>query len=434
MIKLIVIADDITGALDAGVQFSKAGTPTFVSTNAQVAFNKMNSEFEVLVLDLETRHLSPAMAKAKVSEIAALAQKAGIPYLYKKTDSVMRGNIGSELDGLFLDEDHGPLAFVPAYPETGRTTHRGIQYISGIPITQSVFGKDPFSPVLDDYVPDIIARQTSRETKVVTQEELINFTAESEKGKILIFNATSKEEMRSTAAAITRMGPPKLLAGCAGFAGYLPEMLNLRQVKQETHQLDTGLLIICGSINAMTLEQVRYASRHGFTVIELTPEQKLNSSLAETDEGQALLRQLRQQYSINQRLIIQAASDDGNVERTNRLAADMGLDLNQSREYIAANIGKLVGALMPNIQVNNLAVFGGDTLLSVIRAIGEDGIYPICEVEDGIVHSALMFKGSRMSLITKSGGFGKHNCVLQIEEYIQKHSKINAERGDKIHG
>ena len=36
MLKLLVIADDFTGALDTGVQFSKQGIQTLVSTETVV--------------------------------------------------------------------------------------------------------------------------------------------------------------------------------------------------------------------------------------------------------------------------------------------------------------------------------------------------------------------------------------------------------------
>ena len=60
MIRLLVLADDFTGALDTGVQFSKAGVSTFVSTNTRFPSGE---QMEVLVLDLETRHLPPSEAR-----------------------------------------------------------------------------------------------------------------------------------------------------------------------------------------------------------------------------------------------------------------------------------------------------------------------------------------------------------------------------------
>jgi len=413
MIKLLVLADDFTGALDTGVQFSKAGVSTFVSTNTKLPTDK---HMEVLVLDLETRHLPPSEARERVRDAAISALQAGIPYVYKKTDSAMRGNIGSELEGLFTSASDGPVFFVPAYPETGRTTQQGIHYVEGVPVSQTTFGSDPFNPVRDDYVPDIVARQTSCRTEVITRQDLNGLKDAAQKDKILIFDAADKDEMALIAETIAALGLPRLMAGCAGFAVYLPEMLGLNLSKPEVHPLGEGLLVACGSINATTLEQIEYASRRGFTTIDLTPIQKLTSRLTETNQGRELIDSLRRRYNENKRLIIMASRDHENITLTNQLAAEMGLDPNQARERIAVNMGELVASLL-SVDVGILAVFGGDTLVSVLRAVGENGIYPIQEIQAGIVHSTFMFQDSRMSLITKSGGFGTQDCILQIENY-----------------
>lgn len=58
MIKLLIISDDFTGALDTGVKFSAAGARTRVSTDTQIDFRQEIAE-EVLVLCAPTRHLPP---------------------------------------------------------------------------------------------------------------------------------------------------------------------------------------------------------------------------------------------------------------------------------------------------------------------------------------------------------------------------------------
>ena len=62
MVKLLIIADDFTGALDTGVQFSAHGAVTSVITDPAFDFTKVDSSIQVLVMDAETRHLEPALA------------------------------------------------------------------------------------------------------------------------------------------------------------------------------------------------------------------------------------------------------------------------------------------------------------------------------------------------------------------------------------
>ena len=55
MVKLLVIADDFTGALDTGVQFAASGAETRVVTNIEYDFSRTGREVQVLVLVAETR-------------------------------------------------------------------------------------------------------------------------------------------------------------------------------------------------------------------------------------------------------------------------------------------------------------------------------------------------------------------------------------------
>ena len=58
MIKVLIIADDLTGAMDNGVQFSKFGIPTLVTIDTNIDFFGPECEnIQVLALDTETRHM-----------------------------------------------------------------------------------------------------------------------------------------------------------------------------------------------------------------------------------------------------------------------------------------------------------------------------------------------------------------------------------------
>ena len=62
MVKLLIIADDFTGAEDTGVQLAKYGIVTFVTTDFTSCFQNLNQDAEVLVVDTESRYLPPEEA------------------------------------------------------------------------------------------------------------------------------------------------------------------------------------------------------------------------------------------------------------------------------------------------------------------------------------------------------------------------------------
>lgn len=113
-------------------------------TGASCDFSRVDEAVQVLVVNAESRHLSVSEAYNVVFRIAKTAEAAGIPYIYKKTDSALRGNIGCELNAVMDASGEACLIFAPAFPQMGRVTRRGIHYIDGVPVADSVFGKDPF--------------------------------------------------------------------------------------------------------------------------------------------------------------------------------------------------------------------------------------------------------------------------------------------------
>ena len=77
--KLLMIADDFTGALDAGVQFAKKGFSTRVLVYGKEGFGKIEN-VDVLVVDTETRHKSPQEAYQIVYQIVKLAAERKVKY------------------------------------------------------------------------------------------------------------------------------------------------------------------------------------------------------------------------------------------------------------------------------------------------------------------------------------------------------------------
>lgn len=136
--ELLVLADDLTGALEAGAAFAQRGIPTVVSWGSDYNF-----DVPVLVIDTETRHAAPQYAS---ETIAGLMQRIPSPHVYKKTDSTLRGNIRAELAALSW---FGLVIYVPAYPQVGRTVHNNHLHVYGVPVEQTDFANDPLYPVSD---------------------------------------------------------------------------------------------------------------------------------------------------------------------------------------------------------------------------------------------------------------------------------------------
>ena len=126
MPKMVIIADDLSGAADCGIVCTQAGLDTLVILGDRADA----PESEVLSIDADTRGRSQAAA---VAEMVTLTRRYGGPVrlLFKKLDSTLRGHVGAELAAMLRTRHETGPAFIvmaPAFPATGRSTIDGMQW------------------------------------------------------------------------------------------------------------------------------------------------------------------------------------------------------------------------------------------------------------------------------------------------------------------
>jgi len=127
MPQYALIADDLTGALDAGAGFAAAGLRAVVPLSG-LASDAAGAD--VVLINTDSREGSASNAASAAREAAEQLRNAGIERVYKKIDSVLRGHPGTELAAV-LDVYRGRALVAPAFPAQGRVTRQGIQYVNG---------------------------------------------------------------------------------------------------------------------------------------------------------------------------------------------------------------------------------------------------------------------------------------------------------------
>lgn len=421
MIKLLIIADDFTGALDTGVQFAKKGIPTFVGVNQELDLEFIDKKIQVLAIDIESRHIQPDQAFKRVEKIVKKAKAYGIEYIYKKTDSTLRGNIGSELTALVKAAGSQELMFIPAFPNNNRVTIDGYHYVNEIPLDQTIFAQDPFEPVKHSYIPDIIKEQTQINVVVTNYKNFEFIDSDNEKvDTIYIFDAKDNSDLKEIGIVLKRKDKLKVMAGCAGFAEILSELLELEAKNIHFKKNSIGTLVISGSINEVSINQMNYAQKHGYESITLTPEQKLQEDYLDTHEGEKLLERIVERISINEDFIIKAVENRDQMHETDEYANKLNIAMNKVHLKIAENMGRLVKKILDKKHVGTLVVFGGDTVLGIMKAIKCYGIIPREEVVPGVVVSDVISDDYKLNIITKAGGFGNEDILIQIKNYLKK--------------
>ena len=397
--KLLILADDLTGALDSGVQLAKSGIKTIVTHDSSCNSLEKWPEVQVLVIDTETRHTSGESAYRKVYELASRAYRNGFELIYKKNDSTLRGNIGSELAGLMDAAGGSRLFFAPAYPRMNRTTVNGIQYVGGIPLEYTVYAKDPLNPVVKSSVTEIIAEQTDIPAVNVSIKDLSDIIENNSERKIIVIDAQDDHDLSEVRRLL--FGKKRLLlAGSSGFSATLPDFIGKRSPEEKYFILPKRTLILSGSLNACSLNQICRATDQGIPTFVLSQEQ-LEEKYTYSDAGKRFRNQLSSLFESGNCAILQTSSD--------AVPAD-----EHSCLEVAKSIGRLTGQIIHDVSPDLIIIFGGDTLLGVASSLNNSVILPQCEILTGVVQSYLAWDGGAIELVSKAGGFGEPDTLVNI--------------------
>lgn len=414
MIRLLIIADDLTGALDTGVQFAASGAVTRVVTNINYDYSDAE-EVKVLVMDAETRHLDSREAYKVVYNITKKAILCGIPYIYKKTDSALRGNLGSELTAVLHAAEAESLSFFPAFPKMKRITVGGVHYIDGVPASESVFGKDPYEPVTCSYIPDLIKEQSM--VKVTLAEEVESRAKSEDVPEIIVWNAQTDEDLEKLGQRLYKENKLHVMAGCAGFAAVLPKLLGLNGRPSKIPDFIQRFLVVCGSVNPITLSQLEFAEANGFFRINLSAEEKLGEEYWECEEGLKRLDYLRKLIETKSCSILDS-NDLLGTSLTKEYADKHNMSTEEIRVSIAKNLGHILKELISRGLKATMMITGGDTLIGCMKQMGVYEMEPICELTPGIVLSRFNIQSTECHVLSKSGGFGSKQLLTNLAKQI----------------
>jgi uncharacterized protein YgbK (DUF1537 family) len=422
MPKLLVIADDLTGANDVGVQFAKRRIPVLVRPSLSTDGLAWPDRLEVLVVSTESRHLDDHAAAERVSEAVGLGAAAGAGYYYKKTDSTMRGNIGSELEALLAASGQSILPFIPAAPQFGRTTIGGHQFVAGQPLHETVFANDPIDPIRSSSIPTIIARQSRVPVSVIGTPQLHSEESPALQAGIYVFDATTDDDLWRIGAWLKRRQLLKVVAGAAGFAELLPDLIDFAeppaQVQRSAKWPEERMLVVNGSLNATSLAQIECAQTENFAVFTLSPELLVSTDGDESAESRRTIAGILGLDAEGRDVMLRSIEPGESPRRYLEMGARLGLKPKDVHLRVAENFGRIISRLLPQTGFKIMAVFGGDTLAAIVRAFGWSGLWPQGEIIPGVVASKIDDQ-DELLLLTKAGGFGPTDLLQQVKDYLR---------------
>ena len=130
--KCLIIADDLTGACDAAVQFRRRGAKTKVALDWTEAGVEA-SECEVLAVSTDSRGLNQPETERRILAVAEQARYWVPEVIFKKVDSLWRGDQAAEIRACRAAFGCDSVVVTPAFPAMGRRVVNGQLLVDTLP-------------------------------------------------------------------------------------------------------------------------------------------------------------------------------------------------------------------------------------------------------------------------------------------------------------
>lgn len=246
MSEVLIIADDLTGACDAAAPFASHGLRVEVALDG-----RDRSESDVLAASTDSRDLPEVEALAHLNSFVKLKRAEIFPILFKKIDSVLRGNTFAEVAAMVsLFPDRISL-FSPSFPAVGRKVHKGRLSLEN----DRDFHLDISSMLSSRGIPHALLSDTAD-----AEEKRAAFHAAiADSRRLVLCSAETQSELDWLALASLSFGRQVLWIGSGGLARALANALTVTNISPGPDIPCVETIFFCvGSVHPSTVEQVEH--------------------------------------------------------------------------------------------------------------------------------------------------------------------------------
>jgi uncharacterized protein YgbK (DUF1537 family) len=342
-LMIAVIADDMTGAAELGGIGLRHGLKTEIrlSVGGQ-------TDADLLVIAADSRSKDQPAAVEEMTRITRELRLLTPTWIYKKTDSVLRGHVIAELKTHLQVLDCRLALLIPANPSLGRTIHDGRYYLNAQPVDQSSFSADPEFPIHSSEIQDMLR---TRDQPVPIRKPGDELPVRG----IVVGEVQSIEDLQRWAMCI----PPKTLV--AGAAGFFSAILDLQYptTRSEIPKLSSPRLFVSGSTFSDNRNLIREQALTGGPV----------TYLSEHPWQQQVIDQLK-----------------------NHCKAIIAIDTNPknlSALQLRTTMAGEISAILQTASPAELIIEGGSTAYSILQRMGWRTFIPEQEVAQGVVRMSV---------------------------------------------
>jgi uncharacterized protein YgbK (DUF1537 family) len=359
--RIRLLADDLTGALDAAAPFASLRAP--VPVTWWPAHPDGDGD---LALDAETRDLGATAAARRVEDLAPGLRGAAIAF--KKLDSLLRGHPFVELAACLRGGGFASAVVTPAFPAQDRITRCGRQLVRDT-------ATGDWLPIGPDLAVGLAQAGLGCEGSAAGSV--------GQGPRVLLCDAESEADLARIAERGALLPQPVLWCGSAGLA----RAIAAPAAPSRPAALARPLLILIGSAHPRTRGQVARLREDHLAVLAWDGTTALSA-----------------------------------VDVSARLKADgvaiVALDLAPETPMAAARLAlvRLVAHVAASATVPGTAIVsGGETLMVLVHALATGSLLVDGELMPGLPRSVMQGGAwSGTTVVSKAGGFGAPDALLRL--------------------
>lgn len=408
--SLGIVADDLTGGAESAVSFGQGQNGALLFFHDAAARVSLANE-RAWAVSTTSRPLTPdeAFERSRTTGQALLdnaSLKRPVRF-FKKVDSLLRGNIGAEVEGFMEGACLSLSLIAPAHPLNGRTTEDDIHRVGGVPVAETEAGRDPVTPVRSSSLSRVVAAQCTRLVSHIARSRLeVSPDALATEIRSLAaqgiahftFDATTPEHLERIALLALEYFPDSLPVGSGGLAQAIAKLGGFAMSPASPFPLSIAAppLVILGTASETARRQVEtLCAAHACRITDISPQSLLDGS------AQSLPESLAAPIAPRPIDIIRLTPPEG--------APSIDLTI-----LVAEQFGHLVADIVKRRCHGALYASGGDTAIAAFTALNGEAIRVLDEIVTGLVRGRIIGGAADgLPIATKPGAFGADDALLR---------------------
>jgi uncharacterized protein YgbK (DUF1537 family) len=371
-----VIADDLTGAAEIGAVGLRHGLSAEI-----IQRGKPSGRAEVVCVDTDSRSCAPDEAGKRAAAAAKLLRAAGAQWIYKKVDSVLRGQVTAEVEAAMQQLQLNRALLLPANPSLGRVIRDGHYVVRGKLIHRTEFAHDPEYP-----------RRTSQVLRLLRLPEKFSIRMSNgdhalSDNTIVVAEAATPEEVQDWAA---QRHAGMLPAGGSEFFSALLDTEHFPAPAREGVVPESAPgreLFVCGTFTESARKFINAARRCKTPVFSLPQEMMWGAELS-VPAAEAITQRVVAAFDLHPRAILNVGLP---------LVRDIAIARRLSHFVV-----RIAESVLRRVRIANVFAEGGATSADLVRRMGWARLTVQRELAPGV--ATLAVEGGKPTLLTIKPG------------------------------